>query len=198
MDRPGAAGGLDSSADSSQHSHVRRRIHADHLLPSPARATASPNLLRGQCFPVLQELILHACTYPRLNRRSKIQAHLIAVIVDQLGMVRAIPLQLPSPADPRAARVAEALQRDPSEQRSLEAVCKQAGASKRTIERLFQVGDAFVAGKVAAATPIDAVAAVACRRGEDHACRPGGGLQHTQRVHRHVPQDSGNHASPIL
>jgi len=88
--------------------------------------------------PVLQELILHACTYPRLSRRSRIQANLIAVIVDQLGMVRAIPLQLPSPSDTRALRVAETLQRDPSEQRSLHAVCKQAGASKRTIERLFQ------------------------------------------------------------
>jgi AraC-like DNA-binding protein len=88
--------------------------------------------------PVLQELILHACTYPRLGRRSKIQAQLIAVIIDQLGMVRTIPLQLPSLSDPRAVRVAEALERDPSEQRSLEAVCQQAGASKRTIERLFQ------------------------------------------------------------
>jgi len=88
--------------------------------------------------PVLEELILHACTYPRLNRRSKVQSRLVAVIVDQLGMVRAVPLQLPSPSDPRATRVAEALQRDPSEQRSLEAVCKKAGASKRTIERLFQ------------------------------------------------------------
>jgi AraC-like DNA-binding protein len=97
--------------------------------------------------PVLQELILHACTYPRLNLRSKIQARLIAVVVDQLGMVRAIPLQLPSPSDPRAVRVAEALQRDPSEQCSLEAACKQAGASKRTIERLFQVETHLSLGK---------------------------------------------------
>src|SRR6202451_2166026 len=37
--------------------------------------------------PVLQELILHACTYPRLSRRSKVHAHLIGVIIDQLGMV---------------------------------------------------------------------------------------------------------------
>jgi AraC-like DNA-binding protein len=97
--------------------------------------------------PVLQELILHACTYPSLNRRSKVQAHLIAVIVDQLGMVRAIPLQLPSPSDSRAVRVAEALQRDPSERRSLEAVCRQAGASKRTIERLFQIETRLTLGK---------------------------------------------------
>jgi len=97
--------------------------------------------------PVLQELILHACTYPRLNLRSKTQARLIAVIIDQLGMVRAVPLQLPSPSDPRAVRVAGALQRDPSEPCSLEAVCKQAGASKRTIERLFQMETHLSLGK---------------------------------------------------
>lgn len=97
--------------------------------------------------PVLQELILHACTYQSLNRRSKVQAHLLDVIVDQLGAVRTIPLQLPSPFDPRAVRVADALQRDPSEQRSLETVCKQAGASKRTIERLFQEETRLSLGK---------------------------------------------------
>jgi AraC-like DNA-binding protein len=97
--------------------------------------------------PVLQELILHACTYPRLSRRSKVNAHLIDVIVDQLGMTRAIPLQLPTPSDPRAVRVAEALQRDPSEQRSLEAVCQRAGASKRTIERIFQLQTHLTLGK---------------------------------------------------
>ena len=97
--------------------------------------------------PVLQELILHACTYPSLNRRAKVQAHLIDVIIDQLGTARAIPLQLPSPSDPRAARVAEALQRDPSEPRSLQAVCKKAGASKRTIERIFQSETRLSLGK---------------------------------------------------
>jgi AraC-like DNA-binding protein len=97
--------------------------------------------------PVLQELILHACTYPRLSRRSKVHANLIAVIVDQLGMVRAIPLQLPSPLDARAVRVAEALRRDPSERRSLEMVCQRAGASKRTIERIFQLETHLTLGK---------------------------------------------------
>ncbi len=87
---------------------------------------------------LLQELILHACTYPTLSRRSKIHAHLIDVLVDQLEAVRAIPLQLPSPSDPRAVRVADALHRSPGDQYSLETACKRAGASKRTIERLFQ------------------------------------------------------------
>src|ERR1700689_3547690 len=53
--------------------------------------------------PVLQELILHACTYPSLNRRAKVQAHLIDVIIDQLGTARANPPQPPSPPEPKTA-----------------------------------------------------------------------------------------------
>lgn len=87
---------------------------------------------------LLQELILHACKFPTLSRRVKSQVHLIDILLDQLETVRAIPLQLPQPADPRAVRVAEVLRRDPSDPRPLDAVCKKAGASKRTIERLFQ------------------------------------------------------------
>ena len=97
--------------------------------------------------PVLQQLILHACTYPRLDRRSRVHANLIAVIIDQLSAAQAIPTQLPSPSDPRAVRVAEALQRDPAEQCSLEEVCRRAGASKRTIERLFQAQTRLSLGK---------------------------------------------------
>ena len=87
--------------------------------------------------PLLTELILHACKLPALTRRSKPQSHLIDVIVDQLQTVEAVPLQLPSPADPRAVRVAKALALDCSEACSLEETCRRAGASKRTVERLF-------------------------------------------------------------
>jgi AraC-like DNA-binding protein len=96
---------------------------------------------------LLQELILHACTYPKLSRRSKIHAHLIDVLVDQLETVQAIPLQLPNPSDLRAVRVAEILQRNPADSNSLAAACKQAGASKRTIERIFQEETRLSLGK---------------------------------------------------
>jgi AraC-like DNA-binding protein len=87
---------------------------------------------------LLHELILHACTYPTLSRRSNIHAHLIDLLdllIDQLETVQAIPLQLPNPSD---ARVAEILQRNPADSNSREATCRRAGASKRTIERIFQ------------------------------------------------------------
>jgi AraC-like DNA-binding protein len=88
--------------------------------------------------PLLQHLIVHLCTYAKLSRRSKIHSHLIDVLIDQLEMVETMPLQLPTPTDARAARVAAALQSDHGESLSVDWACKQAGASKRTIERLFR------------------------------------------------------------
>ena len=88
--------------------------------------------------PLLRELVLHACRFPRLKKTVRAHANLAALILDQLETVEAIPLQLPSPLDPRALRVASVLSQDPSDQRPLQQVCRSAGASKRTIERLFQ------------------------------------------------------------
>ena len=106
------------------------------------RARMARKLPRNCCVvnvsSLLQELILHACQFPRMNRKSKVHAHLIELILDQLESVQAIPLQLPTPVDSRAQRVAETLQKDSGEIRSLAAACRQAGASKRTIERIFE------------------------------------------------------------
>lgn len=88
--------------------------------------------------PLLRELIVYACTFPKLDRRRPVHAHLIDSIVDQLQTVETVPLQLPAVSDPRAARVAGALSRDPGDGRNLDQLCRDAGASKRTIERLFQ------------------------------------------------------------
>ena len=74
-------------------------------------------------------------------------ADLIDVLIDQLETVQAVPLQLPSPSDSRAARVAAALQGNPDNSRSLAWACKKAGASKRTIERLFQQETRMSLGK---------------------------------------------------
>ncbi len=96
---------------------------------------------------LLKELILHACTLGALDKRSPRQGHLIHVIVNQLEDIRVVPLQLPNPSDPRALRVAKLLQADPSDRRTLRALCKAAGASKRTVERLFQEDLGMTFGK---------------------------------------------------
>ena len=96
---------------------------------------------------LLKELILYTCTLTALKRTVKWQEHLIAVILHQLQAVRMVPLQLPHLADPRAVRVAEILMTDPSEVRTLAQLCRIAGASKRSIERLFQQEIGMTFGK---------------------------------------------------
>src|SRR5208283_544202 len=66
------------------------------------------------------------------------ERRLIEMIVDQLKAVESVPLQLPCPVDPRAQRVVERLVANPGEHRKLEKLCRECGASKRTIQRLFR------------------------------------------------------------
>lgn len=88
--------------------------------------------------PLLRELILRACGSSSLSLRVRRQRHLIDVILDQLETIQTIPLRLPNPTDPRALRVAMALIGEAAEAETLERICALAGASKRTVERLFQ------------------------------------------------------------
>jgi len=115
------------------------------------RAGMAKTLPRSCCVvnvsPLMQELILHACGHPRITRRSKRHAHLIDLILDQLETVQAIPLQLSTPSDQRAMRVAGILEREPADARSLVALCRQAGGSKRTIERIFARETSLSLGK---------------------------------------------------
>ena len=98
--------------------------------------------LTGKCFvmnvsPLLRELILHACKFKRLNKRALAERRIIEMILDQLKAVESIPLRLPHPTDLRAMRVVKALLAEPGDQRDLERLCRDCGASKRTIQRVF-------------------------------------------------------------
>src|SRR5580704_3329284 len=86
---------------------------------------------------LLRELILHACTFPKLRKEDPAQKRIVEIIVEQLKAVESIPLQLPHPADSRATRVVKTLFANPGDQRTLEKLCADCGASKRTIQRLF-------------------------------------------------------------
>jgi len=97
--------------------------------------------------PLLRELILHACALPALDRKVKRQCYLIDLIVDQLETIQMVSLQLPNLSDSRAIRVANALLSEPGDQRPLQQICKNAGAAKRTIERLFQKETGLTLGK---------------------------------------------------
>jgi AraC-like DNA-binding protein len=86
--------------------------------------------------PLVRELILHVTSRPApLDRRVPRDAHLIDVILDELHELPQAPLRLPQPQDPRARTLATLLAESPTA--SLDELVPRAGASRRTLERLF-------------------------------------------------------------
>lgn len=62
---------------------------------------------------------------------------LAAVILDEIAMLPAEPLDLPHPQDPRAAKVAQAILSDLADSRPLEQWAQWAGMTPRTLARRF-------------------------------------------------------------
>jgi AraC-like DNA-binding protein len=102
----------------------------------PARLP--PTCCVVQVSPLLRELVLHAVALAPLDPAVPEHARLVDFLLDQLETVPTVPLSLPMPGDPRALRVAEALREHPADPRTLAALARSAGASKRTLERVFR------------------------------------------------------------
>jgi AraC-like DNA-binding protein len=90
-----------------------------------------------ECLAALEGTASACVQLSQIEQESSSPARIIEVIVDQLAAVSAVPLQLPQPSDPRAVRIAQALLADPGRQRTLDRFCKDCGADKRTVQRLF-------------------------------------------------------------
>jgi AraC-like DNA-binding protein len=89
--------------------------------------------------PLLRELILRTVEVGALDAGIPEQKRLIGVILDELKVLIAVPLQLPLPLDSRAARFAALSNRDAGGAPSTEALLRQCGTSRRTMERIFRV-----------------------------------------------------------
>lgn len=106
----------------------------------------APALVRGlprRCCvvavpPLLRELILHAVAQGALRRDVREQRRLVDFLLDQLRALPAMPLELPMPRDARALRLARRWQEHPGAPPPVEELARGAGASRRTLERLFQ------------------------------------------------------------
>jgi len=88
--------------------------------------------------PLLRELILHATAQGQLHRDVAEHRRLVDFLLDQLRVLPVVPLELPMPRDPRALRVARRLREEPGEQAPIQRLARGAGASRRTLERLFR------------------------------------------------------------
>src|SRR6476661_87534 len=86
---------------------------------------------------LLRELILHVAKRAAADPHLASEGHAIALLLEQLVAIEAVPLQLPLLRDPRAAKAASLLATSAGTRRSLASVGRVAGASPRTLQRLF-------------------------------------------------------------
>jgi AraC-like DNA-binding protein len=112
----------------------------------PRRKRAAEPAVVVNISPLLRELIVRAVRIGALDSSIPAQRRLIGVIRDELDTLTAVPLQLPLPQDPRAARLAE-LVRQPGPAPSLARLLRKCGASRRTMERLFRSETAMSLGQ---------------------------------------------------
>jgi AraC-like DNA-binding protein len=87
---------------------------------------------------LLRELILAALRLPRPYPLGGTEERVVRVLLDQISFRSVLPLHLAMPSSRRLCEIARALQRDPSDSRTLAAWSRSVGASSRTLARGFR------------------------------------------------------------
>lgn len=90
-----------------------------------------------QVSPLLTELTQRAMDYGNDYPPDGPAARLAQVMLDELAALKVAPLLIPISPDPRLARVMQAVIDDPARPDSLDVCARTAGASVRTLARLF-------------------------------------------------------------
>jgi AraC-like DNA-binding protein len=87
--------------------------------------------------PLLEELLAVAATFGMAGPQDASGKRLIRVLLDQLPDLPSVPSYLPYPTDSRLLKLVSALQGDPANARSLDALAAASGMTGRTAARLF-------------------------------------------------------------
>lgn len=88
--------------------------------------------------PLLREVWRRTIQLKTLDHRPGKPARLLAVLLDELATLRPAALDLPIPRDPRAVRAAVLLRKGGDAPPARRTLLSEAGASSRTLERLFR------------------------------------------------------------
>jgi AraC-like DNA-binding protein len=106
-------------------------------------ATDDPRLVACRAIevaPLLKELILHVVRLGMLDVDDVGHARIEGLLLDLLAAAETVPFELPLPADPRARAFADRILAEPGAEASLAELAAGAGASLRTLQRLFLAG----------------------------------------------------------
>jgi AraC-like DNA-binding protein len=115
-------------------------------------ATAARVVLADTCVvqvsALLRELLVYCAMRGKLDVENDAhEERLCGLLLDLIDRVETIPLALPMPRDPRALRVAHAVKTEPGSDLETSVLARQAGASARTIERLFTTETGMTFGR---------------------------------------------------
>jgi len=102
-----------------------------------AAAGLSPSCYVMAVSELLRALILRTLNFSEIYGPDSPEARITAVILDELRASRPEPLHLPMSADPRIRAVTAALIAQPALNDTLDQWARRAGASERTLARLF-------------------------------------------------------------
>ena len=125
--------------------------HAPHVTRMPAGLSMRALFLREDAAragpgrvtvvavsALLRELIIASCAEPVTWEEEGPVSHLVALALHEIGRAATRPVSVPACNDPRLKRVTEILLANPADARGLEAFAALAGASPRTLARLFR------------------------------------------------------------
>lgn len=139
--------GLEHAVTAIEQADLRTLYVLADVLTS--QAWASPRVL--EVSPLLRELVLALPTdpdpCPAETADDQARRHGVeALIAHELRRARPLPLGVALPSDTRLRRLCEAMLREPGRQGGLDAWASEAGASPRTLNRLFreQLGTSFL------------------------------------------------------
>jgi len=106
---------------------------------APARADSPWHLCRViEVSSLLRELVMHLTADPGQNQASEREHHLSALVLDELRHAQPVPLGVDLPHDKRLLSLCEAVLDDPARWSTLDDLAQSAGASPRTVARLFR------------------------------------------------------------
>ena len=88
--------------------------------------------------PLLRELIFEIVRIGTVRTRNPVERAMRDLLVALLKRASPVPTGVSLPHDPRALAVAQTVVGDPSIRRSLAILCRDAGVSVRTLQRVFR------------------------------------------------------------
>ncbi len=128
------------------HMNGEVSTHSAYVTTAAASAAGLPPQCRViSVSPLLHALLLEAAEISADYAVNGRDGRVMALLLDEIAAMPALPLNTPLPRHPRLARLCRALMQNPSLETDIDTMAQEAGMSRRSFTRLFrqQTGMSF-------------------------------------------------------